>query len=167
MGPLGLSSPILFHKPQQVDLGKSQAQDAFLPVYSSACFTWFPGSLRATPMPGWHLPPWRCRGAAETVSPAMCSPLPPGSCPAPTVVMTTDSQWLPQWEQTSLTSCPRLLGLGSPAYLLGRHVSCTVVLEFILVWGMAPFFLLAFHFHLITSIDEGILLLQVKCTLNS
>ena len=30
MGPLCLSSPILFHKRQQVDLGKSQAQDALL-----------------------------------------------------------------------------------------------------------------------------------------
>lgn len=73
MGPLGLSSPILFHKRQQVDLGNPRLKTPFLPVCTAlpgspgvqALFTPYQGQGDISHLEGvevllklWVLPPF-------------------------------------------------------------------------------------------------------------
>lgn len=173
LGLLGLSSPILLHKPQQVDLGTSQGRGTLL-VFVQICQVHLVPTLLSSST-NVRMTSATLIGAMATevplklwVLPSVHLPPPSGSCPAPAAVTDVDQcSGCPSENQTSLISCPRLPGPASPAYPPAHHLPCTVVLELILVWGMAPFFLLAFHFCLVICTKEGTLLLHVQLIFNS
>lgn len=101
LGLLGLSSPILLHKPQQVDLGASQGRGTLL-VFVQICQVHLVPTLLSSST-NVRMTSATLIGAMATevplklwVLPSVHLPPPSGSCPAPAAVPDVDSQWLPQ-----------------------------------------------------------------------
>lgn len=101
LGLLGLSSPILLHKPQQVDLGTPQGRGTLL-VFVQICQVHLVPMLLSSST-NVRMTSATLIGAMATevplklwVLPSVHLPPPSGSCPALAAVTDVDSQWLPQ-----------------------------------------------------------------------